>query len=93
MLLKEVLLKELDLIPDFFEHALILTKCLVPCMFELTDVYYINLILITLPSRCFVFKIFLRSSKLINKTKDYIKEVVLIIYICLTKRLPGMTST
>ena len=57
---------------DFFEHTLILTKCLVPCMFELTDVYYINLISIILPSRCFLFKIFLRSSKLINKTKDYI---------------------
>ena len=37
---------------DFFEHTLILTKCLVPCMFELTYVYHINLILIILPSRC-----------------------------------------
>ena len=55
---------------DFFEHMLILTKCLVPCMFELTDVYYINLISIILPSRCFLFKNFLRSSKLINKTKN-----------------------
>ena len=67
---KKVLLKEEIL--DFFKHKLILTKCLVPCMFELTDVYYINLISIILPSRCFLFKIFLRSSKLINKTKDYI---------------------
>ena len=41
-------------------------------MFELTDVYYINLISIILSSRCFLFKIFLRSSKLLNKTKDYI---------------------
>ena len=36
------------------------------------DAYYINLISIVLPSRCFLFKIFLRCSKLINKTKDYI---------------------
>ena len=67
----------------FFEHALILTKSLVPCMFELTDIYYIYLISIILPSCCFLFKNFLRSSKLINKTKDYI---------CLTKLLPTMTS-
>ena len=32
-------------------------------MFELTDLYHINLIWIILPSRCFLFKIFLRSSK------------------------------
>ena len=71
---------------DFFKHALILTKCLVPCMFKITDVYYINLISIILPSdvyyinlisiilpsRYFLFTIFLRSSKLINKTKDCI---------------------
>ena len=43
---------------DFFKHRLILTTCLVPCMFELTDLYYINLISIILSSRCFVFKIF-----------------------------------
>ena len=30
----------------YFEHTLILTKCLVHCMFMLTNVYYINLILI-----------------------------------------------
>ena len=48
----------------YFEHTLILTKCLVPCMFTLTDVYYINLILIILPSSCSPLKIFLRSSKL-----------------------------
>ena len=41
-------------------------------MFELIDVYYINLILVILPLCCFLFKIFLHSSKLINKTKDYI---------------------
>ena len=50
-------------------------------MFELTDVYYINLISIILPSRCFLFKIFLRSSKLWSiKLKS------------LTKILPTMTS-
>ena len=32
-------------------------------MFELTDVYYIYLMLIILPSRCFPCKSFLRSSK------------------------------
>ena len=48
----------------FFQIHAILTKCLVPCMFELTDVYYVNLTLIILSSRCFPFKIFLRSSKL-----------------------------
>ena len=32
-------------------------------MFELTDLYHINLIWIILPSRCFLLKIFLRSSK------------------------------
>ena len=52
---------------DFFEHALIPTKCLVPCMFELTDVYYINLISIILPSHCLLFKIFLRSSICLTK--------------------------
>ena len=46
---------------DFFKHALIPAKCLVPCMFELTNVYYINLILIILPSRRFLFKNFVRS--------------------------------
>ena len=53
-------------------------------MFELTDVYYINLISISiiLHSRCFLYKIFLRFSKLINKTKD----------ICLTKLLLPMKS-
>ena len=34
------------------------------CMFELMDVYYIYLMLILLPSRCFPFKSFLCSSKL-----------------------------
>ena len=34
-----------------------LTKYLVPYIFELTDVYYINLILIRIPSGCFPFKI------------------------------------
>ena len=48
----------------YFEHTLILTKCLVPCMFTLTEVYYINLILIILPLSCSPLKIFLRSSKL-----------------------------
>ena len=48
----------------FFQIHAILTKCLVPCMFELTDVYYVNLTLIILSSRRFPFKIFLRSSKL-----------------------------
>ena len=43
---------------DFFEHTLILTKYLVPCMFELTDIDYSNLILKILPLRCFLFKIF-----------------------------------
>ena len=55
-----ILLKQ-QYILDFFKHTLILTKCLVPCMFELTDVYYINL---TLIKSCFCFKNFLRSSKL-----------------------------
>ena len=73
---KKVFLKE-EILPHYqnsrlFEHTLILTKYLVPWMFELTDLYYINLISITLLSRCFLLKIFLRSSKLINKTKDYI---------------------
>ena len=27
----------------FFKNTLILTKCLVNCMFELTDVYYFNI--------------------------------------------------
>ena len=36
---------------DFFKHMLILTKCLVSSMFKLTNVYYINLILIILPSQ------------------------------------------
>ena len=49
---------------DFFKHTLILTKYLVPCIFESTDVYYVNLILIIFPPRCFPFEIFLRSSKL-----------------------------
>ena len=48
----------------FFEHMLILIKFLAPCMFKLTNVYYINLILVMLPSRCFLFKVFLRFSKL-----------------------------
>ena len=67
----------------FYEYALILTKCLLPCIFELTDVYYINLISIILPSRYFLFKIFLRSSKLwlINQG----------IYLCLTNLLRPMT--
>ena len=67
---KKVLLKE-EILPHyqnswFFRTYAnkIQTKCLVPCMFELTDVYYINLILIILPSCCFLFKIFLLSSKL-----------------------------
>ena len=84
---KKVLLKE-EILPyyqnsRFFRTYANSNKCLAPCMFELTDVYYINLISIILPSCCFLFKIFLRSSKLINKTKDYI---------CLTKLLPTMTS-
>ena len=66
-----------------FSNTLILTKCLVPCMFELTDVYYINLILIILPSCCFLFKIFPMFKTVINKTKKYI---------CLTKLLPTMMS-
>ena len=57
---------------DFFEDTLVLTKPLVPCVLELTDIYYINLISIILPSSCFLFKIFLLSLKLIYKTKDYI---------------------
>ena len=71
-------------------------------MFELTDVYYINSILIILPSRCFPLKNFLRSSKLwsniLDKTKKCIcltKEVVgrnSITYLGLTKFLPSMTS-
>ena len=40
-------------------------------MFELTDVYYINLILIILPSCCFLFKIFPMFKTVINKTKIY----------------------
>ena len=68
---------------DFFKHMLILTKCLVPCMFELTDVYCINLILIIIPLCCFLFKIFLRSSKL---------RSIRSIYIFSTKLLPTMTS-
>ena len=51
-------------ISDFFEHTLILTKGLVPSMFELMNLYYINLISIILPSCCFLFKICLRSTKL-----------------------------
>ena len=35
---------------DFFKHMLLLKKCLVPCIFKLMDVYYINLISIILPS-------------------------------------------
>ena len=49
---------------DFFEHTLTLRKCLVPCMLELANVYYINLMSIMLPSRCFLFNFFLLSSKL-----------------------------
>ena len=40
-------------IVDIFKHTLILTKCLALCMFKLTDVYYIYLMLIILPLRCF----------------------------------------
>ena len=61
----------------------LLTSGLVPCMFELTDVYYINLILIILSSSCFPLKLFLRSSKLwsIKLTN---------MYVCLIKLLPTM---
>ena len=84
---KKVLIKE-EILPHyqnsrFFRIYPNSNKMSVPYMFELTDVYYINLISIIRPSRCFLFKVFLRSSKLINKTKDYI---------CLTKLLPPMTS-
>ena len=66
---------------DFFEHTLILINC----MFDLTDVYYINVISIILPLRCFLFKIFLRSSKLWSRKLRSILK-------CLTKLLPTMTS-
>ena len=49
---------------QYSEHSLILTKCLVPCMFELTDVCCINVILIIHPSRCFPLKFVQLSSKL-----------------------------
>ena len=68
---------------DFFEHTLILTKCLVPYMLELTNVYYMNLILIILPSCCFLFKFFRRSLKLWS---------IKLSSIFLTKLLPTMTS-
>ena len=77
---KKVLLKE-EILPHYQNSRYFRTyansnKILIPCMFELTDVYYINLISMALPSHCFLFTffktgIFLRSSKLINKTKDY----------------------
>ena len=51
VLLKEEIMPHYQIL-DFFEHTLILTTFLVPCMFELTDVYCINLISIILPSRC-----------------------------------------
>ena len=53
---------------DFLKDMLILTNCLVPCMFKLTNVHYINLILIILPLCCFPFKIF----PFLNKTEEYI---------------------
>ena len=56
------------------------------CMFEVTDVYDINLIWIILPWHCFAFKTFLRSSKLwsirLRNISDY----------RLTKLLVTMTS-
>ena len=76
-------------------------------MFELTDVYYIYLILIILPSRCFPFKRYLRSSKLWSIKEyiyiyiyihtyvyiyTYILYIYIYIYICLTKLLLTMTS-
>ena len=76
MFLKEQILPHYQN-PRFFEHKLILTKCLALCMFELTDVYYIYSMSIIFSSRCFPCKSFLGSSKL---------------YICLTKLLPTLTS-
>ena len=81
MLLKEEILSHyqnhwLFLNFRFFEHSLILTKCLVPCMFELTDLCCINLILIILPSRCFPLKFFYLPQNCVY----------------LTKLLPTMTS-
>ena len=48
----------------FSNIMLTLTKCLALCMFELTAAYYIYVMLIILPLRCFPFKSPLRSSKL-----------------------------
>ena len=60
--------------------------CTASCMFEVTDVYDINLIWIILPWHCFAFKTFLRSSKLwsirLRNICDY----------CLTKLLLTMMS-
>ena len=80
---KKVLLKE-EILPHYqnpwfflnfwhFKNLLIVTKCLLPCMFEKMDVYYINLILVILPLCCFSLKVILSPSKILILFASLIK--------------------
>ena len=60
---KKVLLKE-EILLHYQNCRFYLRKCLVSCMFELMNLYYTSLILIILPLRCFIFKIFPCSPEL-----------------------------